>query len=266
MISAFFASATVLVFWFAAKDVVKAIYLPALIFSVGWSGLIYIGQISTPDAMATFGVMLLFAAHCRKNRAAFFICPILVMIRTDLFFVSIIYLAYTIFAYRDQWKPALLSAIITTIILYSLNKYYDYPGWSAIIYFTFAYNPADILHGTLHFSITDYFYRLARAISSIIINPQFSVFISLTLLLLAYSISYLRTPYMHNIINHKIYSLFVVSLVYVVVRFIVFPVTWERFYVPIYLWTALTLVVTVQRSQNETVVTRESPKSRDFQP
>lgn len=171
LISALFSAGTVILIWLSLKNVVHTLYLPAIIFSIGWSGVISIGQISTPDAMATFFVMLLFTLHCYSNRMTFFICPVLVAIRTDLFFLSILYLLHVFVKYPSQRKLALISILTSVIVLYMLNSYYDYPGWNAILHFTFTKNYIHPLTEIPPFSITNYLYRLVRATASIIITP-----------------------------------------------------------------------------------------------
>jgi hypothetical protein len=258
IISASFAASVTMIMWLFSRNIINIVYFPALVVSIGWSGLLSIGKYSTPDAMATFGVVLLFAMHCHSSRATFFICPFLVMIRNDLSVLSIIYLIYIFVVVPDQQKPALFSAVATAVVLYTLNTYFDYPGWKKVFYFTFVKWTINPLTEAMPLTLMDYMQQLVRGIRSSMFDPHFSAFLSLAFLLIAYTFSYVHVRDMYKLLYYKVYSLFFVCMVYVLVRFLLFPVAWERFYVPVYLWTAFTLIVAIHRDPKQIDERRDS--------
>lgn len=202
-----------------------------------------LAQYSTPDGMALLAIVL--AAYFflqNKIPILLFFLPIMIGIRTDLILFSSP-LLFLIALSGPQYRiMCAVSALMSVLGYLAINSLSGHPGWSTIFYFTLIEKSTHPLSIPLSLSAHHYFYALTEGIKRIPENFNFLFFIVISLLFLGVMIYRAATTSLLSILRTPTVSLYLVCCFFVFSHFVLFPVSWDRFFIGPYLISAFLLL------------------------
>ena len=195
-------------------------------------GMIETARMSTPDGLACLAILLCVYCFLAGSRAIYLLLPLLVAIRSDLFILVVLFslLLFLTRRYRRQLPALAVSLLCSTTLLIFLHGWFDYPGWRAIFYFTFIDRMA--LTTPAAFGPVDYLRALLKGMWNALLSPPFLF----TLALVGVAATTLRR---YDRSTSDWLRLLVVSLLYIAVRLLTFPLPDPRFLVGPYVVVAL---------------------------
>lgn len=219
LVSSIFACASVLVIAVMLKQLSLPIY--ALPFIVVFSGLLQIARLSTADAMACFFSLAALSVFLSGKSYYLALAVLLPLVRTDFVILSVL-LAFLGF-FSGRRLASILAASIAVILYLGVNKLMGNYGWLTIFNFTLIGidpYPADMIVSN---SLVDYVrpylsagWNLVKHAHGIIYLLSLSIFFHLVR----------KTEF--NI--SSMYSAVLVSLLFVVLHLVAFPVYMDRFF------------------------------------
>lgn len=241
-ISIFFTVASIMLLFktFLRKINIELLYIiPLFLMSYG---VLELGRLSTPDSLAFFGISIFIYLHINsKENWIFFLLPILILIRTDLIIFNVIYLIYHLLNHKKSYIKILACFVTSIIIYFFINSFIGNYGWSTVFKHTFIAkisNPADVQSVVL---LKDYISVLLKGIVSAMDDGIFlnylTVFLINVLLLMRLNPNFLKIEIIKSFI--------IVSFIYILAHFLLFPVTWQRFFVGFYLMNALATILII---------------------
>lgn len=199
-----------------------------------------IARLSTPDSlafMAISGISLLIIQ--KRFTLVLTLLPFLVLLRTDLILFTLMLCLYSAISIRSiKLFIPLLSGALSLIVYFALNNYFENHGWGVVFYFTFIEHITD---PTLVPNVTPaiYFDALINGLKNALRDIPFIIY----LLASAYLIYlHVKTTPILDILSLKLSPVMLIhylGVAYVLAHFILFPVTWERFFVAQYLFTII---------------------------
>jgi hypothetical protein len=229
---------------FLRESLVYAVPLLALIF-----GALDLGILSTPDAMAAFGIILISYSFLKERyNLVIILLPVITGIRTDLILFSIpILLFMFLLKISDRWK-VMISMIAALLIYKGIETYFGYPGWSTIFYFSLVEQLTHPISSPPTLTLKQYGYAMNTAI---LVMQRDKAFI-LYLLITAYSFYLMVTSNpgrqstnSSGIKNCTWCVLQFACSIFVLIHFLAFPVTWERFFFAPYMVSAVILLIQI---------------------
>ena len=208
------------------------IVLPFIILAFG---LMYVARLATPDALAAFCTIALYFLLLRnKIYWLLLVFPLLIFIRTDLILLAGIFCLYFLLSKRAPKALVVLSGITTIFAYVVLNNFIvEGDPWSSLMGYNFGEKPTHLIDYVFPVTPTDYLNYLIQGIFSFSYTPMVFVFIvfsiSGTILLSARYVEAsgnLRMSQLHK----DLLFLFVSGIAYFALHFLLFPVSWLRFF------------------------------------
>lgn len=210
--------------------------LPPLALALG---LTQTARLSTPDGLAVMMVLACAYSFVRKPGWLLLLLPVLVTVRTDLIIIVILFSAALVFRNSTGRVTAVASLILALGILLLLDWHYHFPGWRSIFTFTFIERMA--LDDSSRFGIQTYLLALIKGGWAAWNNPSFMLFCAGAGTGVYFAISRYRGRPVKTRVASDGPALLAISILYVVVRLLLFPLPDERFLVGAYLLTMLSL-------------------------
>ncbi len=225
---------------FAMKDKVHIIFLYILPLFLIFFGILYIAKLSSPDAMV-FLSLSIFIYLFSKERITLLliIIPLFVLVRTDTIIFNFMALTAIFFLYKNYKVGSIISFLVTIALYLFINNLFHNYGWSTIFSITLIErisNPADI---SLTISAIDYIKAFKIGLIDSLHDRPFLGFISITLSLLV-----LRKIFPERFSNNKeLLTYTIIPILYILIHFILFPVTWNRFFIGFYAMSTIAILL-----------------------
>lgn len=211
-----------------------------LIFTV-----VNVAKYSTPDGMA-FLAIVLSSYLFLKNKLMFLhvFIPIMIGVRTDLILFVIPLLFIIALTRRKFTKMAIISAFISIFFYFTINIISGNPGWSTLFYHTFVQVLTHPLSNSPKITFIHYINALFNGLKGIPYNSHFLLYCLGTLYYIGVQAKRVRNTSYVYVIKSPETTLFLVNFIFVLTHFILFPVTWDRFFIgPYLIGTFLTFVM-----------------------
>jgi hypothetical protein len=207
-------------------------------------GAAHIARSSSPDGMAFLAVML-SAYLFVKDRIVLLLVslPIMIGIRTDLILYVMPLLLVVALSKTESRKIAALTAFVSVLLYFAIGVFSNNPGWSTIFYSTLVQTLTHPLSEHPVLSVNHYLYAIFRGLIDIPENSTFVLYCLISLYYLGALASRVKTTSFFHVLRSPAASLSIVSLFFVFSHFVLFPVTWVRFFVGPYLIGAFSLLV-----------------------
>lgn len=210
----------------------------ALIF-----GVVDIGRCSTPDGMAFLAVML-SAYLFVKDRIPLLIfsLPMMIGIRTDLVLYIIPLLLVVALSRKKYRKLTVLSAFLSVLFYFAIGILSNNPGWSTTFYFSFVEHLAHPLSEPPVLRVKHYLRAVSGGLWWAPADSRFVLYCLMFLYYLGLLASHVKATSLIHTLRSPMTLLSMVSLFFVLVHFVLFPLTWSRFFVGPYLIGAFSLL------------------------
>lgn len=234
---------------------------PWLICSLGYFDL---ARFNGPDVLA----FLLIAVCIRyllsaPNKVMWFL-PLLVLVRTDLIiFVAIV----SVYLYRSGQKPLLIGLVLLAAmgLLKLLQQVFGSYSWGITVLFTFVdLNPYPL---TLkpEFTFLGYGALLIQEIKeTVITDDRFLAFLILAIYPVWLGTRALFKPYSQLVQMEKIAALATLGVVYVIAHIVLFPASWERFFMAQYVLVFLITITGCSEWARQAIKARPFSLRRSF--
>lgn len=205
-------------------------------------GILELTRLSTPDSLVFLGISLFIYLHMNsKKNWILLLLPILVLIRTDLIIFNVIYLAYNLSNHKKSYIKILVCFFMSIIFYFFINSFAGNYGWSTVFKHTFIEkinNPAEVQSVILLKDYISVFLKgIALAMNDSIFLNYLTLFLINVLLLLRLNLNFIKVE--------TIKFFIIVSFIYILSHFILFPVTWSRFFVGFYLLNSLATILII---------------------
>lgn len=208
------------------------VVLPFIIMAFG---LMYVARLATPDALAALCTIALYFLLLR-NRIYWLLLllPLLIFIRTDLILLTGLFYLYFLGSNRAHKMLILLSGV-TTVAAYGVLNYFiiEADAWSALMGYNFGEKPTHPADYVFPVTPMDYLGYLWQGIFSFSYTPMVFVFIvfsiSGTILLTMRYIEASGNVKMSQL-HRDLLFLFLSGIAYFALHFLLFPVSWLRFF------------------------------------
>jgi len=236
---------------FALKDKINWFLLYIFPFYLYLFGIVEIARLSTPDAMAFLCVCIFIYLFSKERiKLLLAVIPIFVAVRTDLIIFNFISIAIITFLYKNYRIRSFVSLLLTIVLYELINKLAHNYGYFTIFSFTLirmVNNPANINSAI---SISDYLHVLFRGFYEALIDVNFKFFVSIILIGL-FPLKVLLTK--DFLENKEIMVYVAISIFYIFIHFILFPVMWCRFFVGFYTMgvVGILLLLSITWSKNK---------------
>lgn len=215
-------------------------------------GMFELARVSTPDALATLYIVVLYWVLLRSGWYLLLLLPASIFIRTDLILIAALFHAYLFFTARFPRVLVVMSGLATIAAYWFLNTYIvQADPWSSLIGYNFGDKPTHPESYTFTVTFGNYISYLLEGLRAFSYEPRFFMFCALAMTgLFMFSARFIYHPGKPvSLVHQDILFTLVSSVLYIGAHFVLFPVTWIRFYsaqyslvVVIVLWTALTLL------------------------
>ena len=218
----------------------SAVVHPALLFSIPFFviplGFYELVRLGTPDALSFFAVSLLIYFYMKSRwNIMLVLLPFLILVRTDLLILVVIFAGYMVFIRRDLFWKIVASLAVTLLLYFSLNIYFGNYGWSTVFYVSFIDRVSEPAMQVLNVSVGDYVNVFSKRLQHVLTNSAFLMFLGL--LTLSGVLYYLRngigTPDFKSECT-LVFSLLVIMFFYLCLHYLSFPAIWMRFFVAQY--------------------------------
>jgi len=207
-------------------------------------GLLDVARLATPDSLAAMTTIAMYFLLLRNRVYAILILlPLMIFIRTDLIILAGLFFGYLFFSHRIS-KVAIIASGLATVAAYLLLNHVIVEGdpWSSLIGYNYADKPTHPAEYVYAISASDYFSYVAVGLRSFSYNPIFFIFCMLTVIGIVlfssrfiYSTTKTRVSQRHS----DLLFLLISCMLYLVLHFILFPVTWIRFFAAQYSLVAI---------------------------
>ena len=217
---------------FTFKDRIHYFLLFTIPVFLLFFGGLNVAKHSTPDALVFMSVsvfMLLFSKE--KIQSLLAIIPFFVLIRTDMIIFDLLTFAAIYFLYENYRFKMALSMMLTIVLYLAVNHLFNNYGWETIFSFTFVErvsNPAD---ADMTVSVLDYCHVFAIGVFESLDDRVFLGFASIVLC----SLFVMKITIKSFSDKREIFVYSIIPLLYILVHFMLFPVTWDRFFVGFYM-------------------------------
>ncbi len=212
-------------------------------------GLLTVARIATPDSLATLTTITLYFLLFR-NRVLLllFLLPLIVFIRSDLILLTGLFFAYFFFTNRIS-KVAILASALATVIAYLFLNHViiEHDAWSSLIGYNFGEKPTHPAEYEFTVTLSGYFSYIMKGLVSFSYNPIFFVFCMFAVTGIVqfssrFFFSHGRTKV--SLQHADILFLLVSCAAFLGLHFLLFPVTWTRFFAAQYSMVAVVVVWT----------------------
>ena len=206
--------------------------LPFIVLSFG---LMNVARLATPDALAALTTIGLYFILLRnKMNLLLILLPLVIFIRTDLILLLVLFHLY-LFVTNRAAKNYVVVSFVATVACYGLLNNVIVTGdpWSSLIGYNFGVKPTHPQDYVFNMSVRDYLSFIMIGVMSFSYNSVFFVFCMLTVTgTVLLSARFFSNPHTHKITPLQADLLFVIAscVVYYVLHFLLFPVSWPRFF------------------------------------
>lgn len=217
-------------------------------------GILNVARLSTPDALATLVTIGLYWLLVR-NRITWLLAafPLIIFVRTDLILLMPLFLIYLWALSRAPRIQIVLSAVLTIAAYLTLNHFIvDGDPWSSLIGYNYGVKPTHPDTYSFHIAPSDYLSFVITGLKSFSYNPMFFMYCALSItgiFLFASRFFFGSDKQAASSLNFDLLFLLVSCVIYIVVHFLLFPVTWIRFFAAQYslvavivLWATLSIL------------------------
>lgn len=226
------------VFYFAFRQHIAHIFWFATPFFIVLYGAVENARLSTPDGLAFLYTGILTTLFLRHSRWTHWLMPLAILVRTDLVFLVALFSVYLFWFEKTQRKAATVSLLASLVTYLVINSVFGNYGWSTVFYLVFVSEftlnyPAN---KEIHISLEQYSHALFKGIQQMIESDKFNAFIGISLVHAGTLPGSKRlAASRHNFMAQRINVLAVISVIYVLIHFLVFPAGYSRFFTAQYL-------------------------------
>lgn len=173
-LSAISALAMLLLFAFMFPGYPSAVYWFALVPITLSTGASELGRFSSPDALGALLWTLVFFLAIRKVKAAFYLLPFLVLVRTDYVLLSALFCLAFVLTNREFRFHACVSFVLSFVFYFSLQANWGYSWMQQMHYHYFLYDikSAYIADADIEFGIRQYLELQKGALSRSIVTTD----------------------------------------------------------------------------------------------
>lgn len=253
VIAAAAASIGLIVYFLGFRDYIKPNFWIMIPLFFVLCGIFDASQYVTADTLAYLWVGLISVTFVRKHWAVYPLIALSVLVRTDLAVLVAITLSYIFFFWPNSRVKALITAVVGGVLYLSVNKFAGNYGWSTVFHYVFisdmtATHPA--VFSQLGISFQQYIYHLTSNLIWIFYESEFWLFTVFILIqyLLFYYLTDSGSSYfdkLNQYLTDPIVSLTLISGIYVLLHYLLFPAMWTRFFLGQYMIGALGLLYTI---------------------
>lgn len=251
-LSAVFTSLAVLVFYYAfRKRIHPALWLLLSVILYGFKIHQFAGVV-TADSLAFLWLGLICYAFINKKWSMLYIfLASSVFVRTDLIVLVALFCAY-LMVFEPRLRIQTVAAGVVTIVAYlSINHFVGNYGWSTVFYYAvvskmMATHPLDYM--TLGISTEQYLSAVFGNLDMFYSGREYILYGAVTLVYLVVS-----RPINIARFSDPVFVVVVISLLYVLIHYLLFPLLFARFFVGQFLLTALALLAAVSAIQKDSV-------------
>lgn len=209
-------------------------------------GILNVSRLASPDALATLVTIVLYWLLIRNRLyMLLLLLPLIIFVRTDLILLAALFVAYLLLVSR---VPRFLVAVsgLSTIAAYLILNYVivDSDPWSSLIGYNFGEKPTHPAEYSFQITVSDYTSFIVQGLKSFSYNPMFFMFCALSITgVFLFSSRFFYNPARKPVSQQHLDLLFlhVSSVTYIGLHFLMFPVTWTRFFAAQY--SLVTVVV-----------------------
>lgn len=208
-------------------------------------GLMYVARLATPDALAALCTIALYFLLFRDRIYwLLFLLPLIIFVRTDLILLAALFYSYFLIYNRAPRIFVIFSGFFTVAAYVALNKFLvDADPWSSLIGYNFGEKPTHPADYIFPITLSDYLKFLWIGILSFSYSPMVFVFIVFTICgTILLTTRFVEASGIERMppLQRDLLFLFISSFLYFVLHFLLFPVSWLRFFTAQY-----TLVATM---------------------
>jgi len=210
-------------------------------------GLMTVARMATPDSLATLVTIALYFLLIRNRVALLLILlPLTIFIRSDLIVLTGLFYLYFFITNRIS-KIAIIGSAVATVAAYLVlnNFIIEADAWSSLIGYNFGDKPTHPQEYVFEVTLSGYFSYLLQGLQSFSYTPIFFVFCMLAVTGIAqFSSSYFYAKDSSEVsVQHgDILFLLVSCVAYYVLHFLLFPMTWTRFFAAQYSLVAVVVI------------------------
>jgi hypothetical protein len=195
-----------------------------------------LARYSTPDGLAFLGIILSVYLYVRKKgKALICLLPILLAIRTDLVLFTIPMLVVLYMHGITQKWETVISALFSIAVYWGIGAFTGNPGWATTFYFTMVEYLAHPISQPPTLTTGIYFHSLMKGLKHLIKNPRFMLYLATVFGSILLSVKFLRNKPVREILASPAAGLLLVSCFYIGSHFVIFPVSWDRFFTTTYI-------------------------------
>lgn len=252
IVSAALTCAGLLFFYYAYKRVVHPLLWVVVPFFFQILGVLDVAQMVTADSLAFFWVGLIcFAFMHAYWRSLFILLVISVAVRTDMIVFVALFIGYCLLLRPDLRYYAVICATVSAGTYYGINTFMANYGWSTVFYFAFVSDmstthPAELSSPGI--SMGQYISAVISNLEWFLYDPPVILFgIILFLHFALFWLTHNNTStslleVLFDIARTPVLVLTLLSLIYFVLHYLLFPALWARFFVGQYMIAALGLL------------------------
>lgn len=236
LISGIAAALGILLLFLIAKSCLSDLLSYVLAGSLVLFKVFDLARYSTPDGLAFLGIILAVYLYVRKKgKVLICLLPILLTIRTDLvlFTIPMLVVLY-MHGITKKWETV-ISALFSIVIYWGIGALTGNPGWATTFYFTMVEYLAHPISQPPTLTTGIYFHSLLKGLKHLIKNPRFLLYVITVFSSIILSVKFSQNKPMRKILASPAAGLLLVSCFYIGSHFVIFPVSWDRFFTTAYI-------------------------------
>ncbi len=202
-------------------------------------GMLEVARLSTPDALALLIIMSAVAGFLSGSVLFYFTVPLMIFVRSDLLILAILFCLSALFVPGFR-RSFVWIAIISSIAAFAfLHWYFRYPGWAAVFRSTFLDRLPTASPPVV--KPAEYAVALIKGSWNAVRNPQFLIFTVIVGFALRQARLGSTGGFLVVLMRSKESLLLLISVLYVAVRMVVFPLPDTRFFAGPFIVAAISL-------------------------
>lgn len=190
-----------------------------------------LARYSTPDALSVLSVFLCYWLLLRRHLLLLIALPACILVRTDLLLLLPFFYMYLWRIKAFDRRIVALSAFMSIALYLGVNSFWGNYGWRTTFDYTFSNkstHPADFPHTV---TISSYLSVLKSGVNSFFNKIHFPLYIVTTFVgIVSLMKRSSRALLSSSPLLMDILFIFLSSLLYMFVHFMLFPVVWTRFF------------------------------------
>ncbi len=254
IVSAALTCAGLLVFYYAYRRVIHPAFWMIVPFFFQISGILDVSQTVTADSLAFFWTGLICFAFMQAHwRLLFLFLVLSVMMRTDMIVLVALFTGYFILFQPDLRKLAIVSMLASLGVYFVVNSVVGNYGWSTVFYLAFVSNMTathPVEYSSFGVTIEQYISAVTGNLKLIFYDVPFLLFgITITLQAIIFWLSQNKGGSVWDTLLHihktPVLVLSLLSVIYLLLHYLLFPAIWARFFVGQYMIGLLGLLFVV---------------------